>query len=167
MFAHTYAVFACGIGVAAGMSASTARGRRLRQRLFGWVRPMAGRDSFTAVDAATLDWVSNQAHQDLLTYHMKRLFTDPSSGSTVMLVRYPAGEINPSHTHSVGHGMYVLQGSLVTSRGTFGPGAFVWFPAGEVMWHGAGSDAPLEMLFMVGEGMRTDYVDSAGPMGAA
>jgi hypothetical protein len=32
----------------------------------------------------------------------------------------------------------VLEGELVTHKGTFGPGSFVWFPEGEVMEHGAG-----------------------------
>ena len=30
----------------------------------------------------------------------------------VRLVRYPAGAINPSHTHPCAHGMYVLEGTL-------------------------------------------------------
>ena len=51
----------------------------------------------------------------------------------IRLVRYPAGVINPLHTHPCGHGMYVLEGQLVTHKGTFGPGYFVWFPEGETM----------------------------------
>ena len=40
----------------------------------------------------------------------------------VRLVRYPAGAINPMHTHPYAHGMYVLEGTLVTQDGQYGQG---------------------------------------------
>src|SRR5947208_11685541 len=66
----------------------------------------------------------------------------------VRLVRYPAGVINPEHTHPCGHGMYVLEGTLVTHNGAFGPGCFVWFPEGEVMEHGASADGDVVVVFV-------------------
>jgi quercetin dioxygenase-like cupin family protein len=89
----------------------------------------------------------------------KELFTDPETGAMVRLVRYPAGVINPKHTHPCGHGMYVLEGNLVTHQGTFDPGTFVWFPEGEVMEHGASADGDVTVLFVTNKAFRIDYVD--------
>jgi quercetin dioxygenase-like cupin family protein len=89
----------------------------------------------------------------------KELFTDPETGVMMRLVRYPAGVINPNHTHPCGHGMYVLEGKLVTHQGTFGPGTFVWFPEGEAMEHGASAEGDVTVLFVTNKAFRIDYVD--------
>lgn len=165
MIAHAPAVVGWGLSVATAWSFGTAAGRRIGrstiQRL--WRRTV--RAPFTAVDASTIAWSRNQKNQDAVTYYMRPLFTDLQSRNAVLMVRYPAGQINPPHSHPVGHGMYVLRGLLVTHRGTFGPGTFVWFPAGEVMWHGAGPDEALEVLFMAGPNLRTDYAMDASVPG--
>jgi quercetin dioxygenase-like cupin family protein len=90
--------------------------------------------------------------------YRKELYTDPEAGALVRLVRYPAGVINPRHTHPCGPGMYVLEGKLVTHTGTFGPGTFVWFPEGEVMEHGASSEGDVTVLFVTNKTFRIDYV---------
>ena len=92
---------------------------------------------------------------------MKPLHQDPQTGHVVLLVRYPAGSVNPGHRHPVGHGMYVLQGRLVTHRGVFERDAFVWFPPNETMMHGAGPDEDLTVLFMTDESFATRYVPFA------
>jgi quercetin dioxygenase-like cupin family protein len=125
------------------------------------------RDEFTVTSVHSVDWARNQQHQDAVTYFMKPLFTDARSGNRVLLIRYPAGQINPSHIHrTTGHGMYVLKGSLVTHRGTFEPSTFVWFPPGEVMWHGASPDEDLILLFIVGPDLTTQYVESSSKAAA-
>ena len=73
-------------------------------------------------------------------------------------VRYPAGIINPHHTHPCGHGMFVLEGTLVTHKGSFQPGTFVWFPEGEVMEHGASPEGDCTVLFITNKSFRIDYV---------
>jgi quercetin dioxygenase-like cupin family protein len=94
-----------------------------------------------------------------LQWFRKRLVNDTSAqGIYVSLLRYPAGVINPSHRHPHPHGFYVLQGQLVTSRGTFGPGTFVWFPAGEVIEHGAGIKEDMVAIFISGAPFQIDYV---------
>ena len=116
--------------------------------------------TFKAVSVHELPWARNQLFRDKVTYFMKPLFRHPRSDESIMLVRYPAGEINPSHVHAAsGHGLYVLSGTLVTHRGRFGPGTFVWFPPNEVMHHGAGPEEDLLALFMVGGDCATEYVD--------
>jgi quercetin dioxygenase-like cupin family protein len=56
--------------------------------------------------------------------------------------------------------MYVLEGTLVTHRGEFKPGSFVWFPEGEVMEHGASAAGDVVVLFITNKAFRIDYVDS-------
>jgi len=81
----------------------------------------------------------------------------------VRLVRYPAGFLNPRHTHPCGHGMFVLEGTLATHRGTFGAGSFVWFPEGEPMEHGATADRDVVVLFITNKAFRIDYLDAPKP----
>jgi quercetin dioxygenase-like cupin family protein len=127
-------------------------------KTFKWLRPLQARTDFTAVSASSIGWSKKRRAENAVTYFTKSLFTEPSSGHKVLLVRYPAGEINPAHWHPVAHSMYVLQGSLVTHRGTFGRNTFVWFPPNEVMWHGASADEELVVLLLVGWNFSTHYV---------
>ena len=122
---------------------------------------------FKAVDSESLQWNRNQAAQSDVTYFMKPLFEDQRTGDRVLLVRYPPGEINPSHFHPAAHGMYVLQGTLVTHRGTFGPDTYVWFPPNEVMWHGASPDQELVVLFLAGPNLSTHYTKPPEVLGGS
>jgi quercetin dioxygenase-like cupin family protein len=126
-----------------------------------WLRFLQKRTEFRAVNPAELTWKAN-SDQALVTYFMKPLASDEQTGGIAMLVRYPAGQINPAHTHPVGHGMYVLQGHLVTNHGTFAPGTYVWFPPDEVESHGAGPDEDAVVLFTTHAGMTIDYVHPPG-----
>jgi quercetin dioxygenase-like cupin family protein len=116
-------------------------------------------DEFYAIDTASHPW--EERHNEKLgrAIFRKDLYTDPETGTEIRLVRYPAGLVNPAHTHPCGHGLYVLEGELVTHKGTFGPGSFVWFPEGEVMEHGAGPEADVTVLFITNKRFRIDYVE--------
>src|ERR1700682_1277627 len=72
---------------------------------------------FSSVDPATVPWreVPLPSKQNLYT---KTLLADTQTGTGVDLLRYPAGVVTPVHTHPHGHGMYILQGKLVTNHGT-------------------------------------------------
>ncbi len=113
---------------------------------------------FIALETAELPWEERFNEKLGRALLRKNLFTDPETGIEIRLVRYPAGVINPRHTHPCGHGMYVLEGKLVTHRGTFTPGAFVWFPEGEVMEHGASPDGDVVVVFITDKHFRIDYV---------
>jgi len=114
---------------------------------------------FAAVQVDTMAWGEANLHPTLQWFR-KRLVNDTTArGIYVSQLRYPAGVIVPSHTHPHPHGFYVLQGQLVTNRGTFGPGMFVWFPAGEVISHGAGAKEDMIALFISGAPFKIDYVD--------
>ena len=88
----------------------------------------------------------------------KLLLQDPDTGMEIRLVRYPAGFTTPWHTHSCAHGMYVLEGTLVTYKGSYGPGAFLWFPEGMLMEHGATSNADVVVLFITNKKFEIHFL---------
>lgn len=75
------------------------------------------------------------------------LYESPKTGMEIKLQHLEPGLMTTWHTHTCGHGMYVLAGKLHTSHGTFGPGDFVWFEAGTRMEHGT-VDEPADLLFI-------------------
>ena len=113
-----------------------------------------------AIDTHAMPWEERFNERIGRALFRKELFTDPETGALIRLVRYPAGVINPRHTHPCGHGMYVLEGRLVTHNGTYGPGTFVWFPEGEVMEHGASAEGDVIVIFVTNKAFRIDYVDA-------
>lgn len=54
--------------------------------------------------------------------------------------------------------MFVLEGNLVTHRGTPGLGFFVWFPERETMEHGASADEDI-VVFITNEAFRIEYLE--------
>ncbi len=125
-----------------------------------WLRFLQKRTEFRVVNTSDMDWVEG-GKDGPAKYFMKFLYNDANSGEVAMLVRYPAGQMMPPHMHSYGHGIYVLSGKLVTHRGTYGPGTFVWFPADEVVSHGASPDEDVVYLFLRYEDMDIRFVDAA------
>ena len=114
----------------------------------------------TVVDTNSQPWEERYNERIGASLFRKNLFADPDTGMEIRLVRYPAGIINPLHTHPCGHGMYVLEGTLVTHAGTFGPGSFVWFPEGEAMEHGASAEGDVVVVFITNKPFRIDYVET-------
>ena len=117
---------------------------------------MAGQN-LTTLDTSALPWEARYVDRVGKTLYRKNLFTDPDTGMEVRLVKYPAGFMNPRHTHPCAHGMYVLEGTLVTHAGQFGPGSFVWFPEGEVMEHGATAEQDVVVLFITNTAFEIHY----------
>jgi quercetin dioxygenase-like cupin family protein len=115
-------------------------------------------DAFYALDTAAMPWQERFNERIGRALYRKDLYRDPDSGMEIRLVRYPAGVINPLHKHPCGHGMYVLEGMLVTHKGKFGPGSFVWFPEGETMEHGASAEGDVTVVFVTNKTFRMDYV---------
>jgi len=114
--------------------------------------------NIVVVNPSKIDWSEVLMEQIGRPFHYKSLFDEPDTGMSVELLRYPAGLTNPHHTHPCGHGMYVLEGTLVTHRGEFGPGTFVWFPEGEPMQHGASPDGDMTALFITNKPFDINYV---------
>ena len=111
-----------------------------------------------AIDVAAKPWEERFNEQAGKTLYRKELHRDPDTGMEVRLVRYPAGFTNPLHTHPCAHGMYVLEGTLVTREGRFGPGHYVWFPEGNVMEHGATAEEDVTVLFITNKPFEIHYV---------
>ena len=112
---------------------------------------------FMAVNGDDVLWRGGLQPSAPVTLFLKPLFED-IDGQEVVLVRYPAGQVNPDHVHAVGHGMFVLQGKLLTHKGTYGANSFVWFPAGQVMRHGATADEDVVVLFIHTGALKTKYL---------
>ncbi|MCB2292702.1 cupin domain-containing protein [Clostridium algoriphilum] len=60
--------------------------------------------------------------------YRKMLMVDPDTNIMIRINRYPAGYVTPWHTHHCAHGMYVMEGTLKTEDGCYGPGNFIWWP---------------------------------------
>jgi quercetin dioxygenase-like cupin family protein len=110
-----------------------------------------------ALDTRALPWQERPNPQTGRTLYRKNLIEDPETGMEIRLVRYPAGFVNPRHTHPCAHGMYVLEGTLVTHEGRYGPGHFVWFPEGMVMEHGATPECDVTVLFITNKRFEIYY----------
>lgn len=104
-----------------------------------------------------MDWEERPNSTIGRSLYRKNLITDPDTGMEVRLVRYPAGVINPLHTHPCAHGMYVLEGTLKTHEGEYGPGNFVWFPEGALMEHGATAEQDVVVLFITNKPFEIHY----------
>lgn len=115
-------------------------------------------NTYYAIDTQEMPWEERFNDKIGRALFRKELYEDPQSGMLIRLVKYPAGIINPGHTHPCGHGMYVLEGTLVTHRGKYGPGSFVWFPEGDVMEHGASAEGDVIVVFITNKSFRIDYV---------
>ncbi len=111
----------------------------------------------TAIDTTKMEWETRYNETLGKTLYRKNLIIDPDTGMEVRLVKYPAGVTNKLHTHPCSHGMYVLEGTLVTHDGQYGPGSFVWFPEGQVMEHGATADTDVVVLFITNKPFEIHY----------
>jgi len=79
---------------------------------------------------------------------VKKIHFDQETGMTVLVVKYQKGFTNTWHTHPTAHGMYVIEGTLKTHQGEYGPGSWVWFPEGGWMEHGATAKTDTTILFI-------------------
>jgi|SRR5208283_878581 len=105
-----------------------------------------------------------EKYQDALkkTMYVKWLLKEgqePDTGMIIRIVRYPAGFTNKWHYHNCSHGMFVLEGTLVTHADELGPGSFVWFPEGMRMEHGATAKTEVVALFITNKPFDIHYVD--------
>lgn len=110
-----------------------------------------------SINSNALPWEERTIEPTEAKIYRKNLYTDPDTGMEIRLVRYPAGVINPTHTHPCAHGMYVLEGTLVTSAGSFGAGSFVWFSEGETMHHGATAETDVTVVFITNKPFQIHY----------
>jgi quercetin dioxygenase-like cupin family protein len=113
--------------------------------------------SLTAIDTRALPWEEHFNETLGKMIYRKQLLVDLDTGMEIRLVRYNAGVLNTWHTHPCAHGLYVLEGTLVTHEGNYGPGSFVWFPEGLLMQHGATVDEDVTVLFITNKPFEIYY----------
>ncbi len=116
-------------------------------------------DSYYSIDTRNTPWESSPNPKLGVDLGRLMLRVDPVSHAEIRMIRYPAGVVNPAHTHPCGHGIFVLEGTLRTHRGTYGPGTWVWFPQGEIMEHGATGDADVVGIFITDGAFEIHYED--------
>lgn len=116
----------------------------------------------TVVDTNTAPWEWIDVPELSAGFPRKLCILDEDTGMSVAKVCYKAGFTNASHWHTCAHGMYVLDGILVTSAGSFGPGSFVWFPEGTTMSHGAPADNDVTFLFITNKPLDIHYTHLEG-----
>jgi quercetin dioxygenase-like cupin family protein len=111
------------------------------------------------IDTNTTPW--QERFQEALgkAMFLKPLLQDPDTGMMIRMVRYPAGFMNKWHDHPCAHGMFVLEGTLVTHAGVHGPGSFVWFPEGMQMEHGATEENDVVALFITNKLFEIRYME--------
>ena len=105
-------------------------------------------EAMIAIDTSAMPWEERYMEALGKSNFRKLLLQDPDTGMEIRLVRYPAGFMTTWHTHHCAHGMYVLEGTLVTHAGRLGPGGFVWFPEGMRMEHGASAESDAVVIFI-------------------
>lgn len=104
---------------------------------------------------ATLHRVNEMAWKPLespffpLGLKVKAIFADTKNNSSLSLVCYPRGYVEPRHYHkSCGHWLYFLSGRMRDGSKTYTPGTFVYSPSLNV--HGPfTAEAESEVLFFV------------------
>lgn len=112
-------------------------------------------------DAAGIQWEERFNKVNNMSCYRKLFYEDDETGMSVRLQVYPRGFTTKWHRHTCGHGIYVLDGILQTSSGNFGPGSFVWWPAGVVTEHGATQFADVTVVFITNGKFEIEYV--SGP----
>ncbi|WP_076860208.1 cupin domain-containing protein [Bradyrhizobium mercantei] len=122
------------------------------------------RDEVYSIDTNKKSWETLNIPELNSSILAKPLVIDGDKGMTVSKVCYKAGFTNVSHWHNCAHGMYVLDGILVTSAGEFGPGSFVWFPEGTRMFHGAQVDNDVTFLFITNKPFDIHYTHLEEPI---
>jgi quercetin dioxygenase-like cupin family protein len=119
--------------------------------------PPSNQVTLESKDTNSMPWAILEVPQINAKIPFKDLQADKDTGMQVFMVKYPAGFINTWHTHPNAHGMYVLEGTLLTHQGEFGPGSWVWFPEGGWMQHGATAKSDVVILFITNKKFGIKY----------
>lgn len=114
--------------------------------------------NLTTLDTGKTPWEILPLHYINADLEKLSLHDDAETGMMVLKLVYRAGFTNPWHSHFCGHGFYVLDGILDTHQGQYGPGSWVWFPEGGVMYHGATKEQDCTVLFVTNKKFSIHFV---------
>lgn len=110
-----------------------------------------------AIHVDDLPWGEYKNPVTGLTSFSKRLLAAKEGGIDIFNMIYPKGYTTVWHTHNCAHGIYVLEGTLKTPEGLYGPGSFIWFPEGILMEHGATDEEDVNLLFITNKPFDITY----------
>ena len=85
-------------------------------------------DDSLYVDASALPWRQTPCSG----VEWKKLYFDPATGESAVLLRFAAGASYGTHRHPGGEEYVVLEGSVVDGEKTYGPGTYVRHPPGSI-----------------------------------
>jgi hypothetical protein len=104
-----------------------------------------------------LPWTEERNENLQRKYLVNNLFKDPDTGMEVLLVRYPAGGSSSAHAS-------LFPRDICPGRhpgdtlGPLPPGAFVWFPEGLEMEHGAAAERDVTVLFVTNKSFSINCI---------
>ena len=110
-------------------------------------------------ELSKMEWIPMHDDTTPGDFYDKPIRVDEPLGLCV--TRYPKGYYKTWHRHTMGHGIFVLEGKLRTEDGIYGAGSFVWFPEGMVTRHGATDEEDCIFLFI--SSVSGDIIFEEGP----
>ena len=116
-------------------------------------------EQYTVIDTKAVEWDKSFNPKLGVDLELLILRKDPNNRAEIRMIRYPKAIANPEHTHPCGHGIFALEGNLRTHKGTYGPGAWVWFPEGETMEQGATDEADMIGILIIEKTFEIFYKD--------
>ncbi len=115
--------------------------------------------SMQVIDTNSMQWQEHYSKTAGKMMYKNLLVQDQETGMKVEKICYPRGFITKWHFHNCAHGIYILEGTLKTHDGCYGPGSFVWFPEKSLAEHGATEEADVVVLFITNKLFDINYVD--------
>lgn len=91
----------------------------------------------------------------------KPMITDPLHGAVFNFSHYREGFWKPYHRHTCSHGIYVIDGEMQADDKIYGPGSFVWDPAGYQGGHGAAPGKDCHFLFISNLPFDIEFLDES------
>lgn len=91
----------------------------------------------------------------------KPMITDPRNGAVVNFSHYREGFWKAFHRHTCSHGIYVIDGEMQADDTVYGPGWFVWDPAGYQGGHGAAPGRDCHFLFISNIPFDIEFLDES------
>ena len=84
------------------------------------------------VDTNKMEWQPIEMENFPSGAYLKVLDSDEETGGVTALVKLPKGFVEPRHSHSCGHVVYVVSGDLGSGDVVFPEGTYWAAPAGDV-----------------------------------
>ncbi len=88
----------------------------------------------------------------------KPIVVDPLNGATINFLHYRRDYRKEPHRHTCSNGVYVIDGEMKVDERVYGPGSFIWDPAGCLSSHGTAPGEECRMLHIANLPFDTEYL---------